>query len=92
MNTLVFVIAGVLAGCSSRDTTPPAPAQAQEANGASLTADQCTAAGGEVVGDIGDGAIHRPEYRCPRSGQPPIGHIRSEPDEPMAIEGSVCCR
>ena len=43
-----------------------------------------TAKGGNVVGDIGDGAIHRPEYRCP-SGSPPIGRIA------LGVEGSVCC-
>ena len=57
-----------------------------------MTADQCTAAGGEVVGDIGDGAIHRPDYRCPTSGEPPLGPIQSEPGQPVAIEGAVCCK
>jgi len=67
--------------------TPPEPASAS-----AMTAEQCTAAGGEVVGDIGDGAIHRPEYRCTKSGQPPIGHIAAEPGGPAAIEGAVCCK
>lgn len=49
-----------------------------------MTSEDCTAKGGQVVGDIGDGAIHRPEYRC-ASGSPPIGRI------PLGIEGSVCC-
>lgn len=50
----------------------------------SMTAEECEAAGGSVVGDIGDGAIHRPDYVCP-SGQPPVGSI------PLGVEGSVCC-
>ncbi len=49
-----------------------------------LTADECEASGGALVGDIGDGAIHRPDYLCP-SGQPPTGRVS------LGIEGSVCC-
>lgn len=76
------------AGSPPADPQPAPPAQA----GAALTAAECEAAGGEVVGDIGDGAVHRPDYRCARSGQPPIGAIASEPGQPIAIEGAVCCR
>jgi hypothetical protein len=57
-----------------------------------LTAADCEAQGGTVVGDIGDGAIHQPEYRCPDSGEAPIGSISADPDGPVAIEGSVCCK
>ena len=71
----------------SAEPAPPAPS-----SGTAMTADQCTAAGGEVVGDIGDGAIHRPDYRCPTSGEPPLGPIQSEPGQPVAIEGAVCCK
>lgn len=49
-----------------------------------MTDAECTAQGGTVVGDIGDGAIHRADYVCP-SGSAPIGTI------PVGIEGSVCC-
>ena len=55
-----------------------------------LTNVECEAKGGSVVGDIGDGAIHRPEYRC-ANGQPPIGSIVAEQGEPVAVEGAVCC-
>lgn len=55
-----------------------------------LTAEECSAKGGSVVGDIGDGAIHRPDYRC-ESGAEPIGSIQSAGDAPVAVEGSVCC-
>jgi len=55
-----------------------------------LTAQACEASGGSLVGDIGDGAIHRPEYRCP-NGAKPSGSIRAAEGGPMAIEGSVCC-
>lgn len=50
----------------------------------SMTVEECEQQGGTVVGDIGDGAVHRPDYVCP-SGQPPIGQI------PLGVEGSVCC-
>lgn len=55
-----------------------------------LTADECSAKGGSVVGDIGDGAIHRPDYRCP-SGSGPLGSIEASGEGPVAVEGSVCC-
>lgn len=58
--------------------------------GASLTAEACEASGGTVVGDIGDGAIHRPDYKCP-SGAKPAGSIRAAEGGPVAVEGSVCC-
>jgi hypothetical protein len=57
-----------------------------------LTAAACEAQGGTVVGDIGDGAIHQPEYRCPDSGEAPLGSIVAEPGGPVAVEGSVCCK
>jgi hypothetical protein len=44
-----------------------------------------------VIGDIGDGAIHDPDYRC-SNGEPPIGSIVPQPGEPIAIEGEVCCK
>lgn len=55
-----------------------------------LTAEACEASGGAVVGDIGDGAIHRPDYRCP-SGAAPSGVIRAPEGGPMGVEGAVCC-
>jgi len=68
----------------SADATGDAPARAE------LTAEACTASGGTVVGDIGDGAIHRPDYRCP-NGQEPSGSIKAPEGGPVAVEGSVCC-
>lgn len=49
-----------------------------------LTAEECAAKGGSVVGDIGDGATHRPDYVC-ASGAAPIGNVQ------LGVEGSVCC-
>lgn len=57
-----------------------------------LTAAACEEQGGKVVGDIGDGAIHRPDYKCPDSGEAPIGSITADPGGPVAIEGAVCCK
>ncbi len=65
-------------GDGSGDEAPPSAERPE------TTAAACEAAGGSVVGDIGDGAIHRPDYRCP-DGQAPTGSI------PLGVEGSVCC-
>lgn len=73
-------------------TTAESPAPRSAEGGSALTAEECEKQGGHVVGDIGDGAIHRPGYRCPGSGEPPVGPIKLEPGRPVPIEGSVCCR
>jgi hypothetical protein len=95
-----------LAGCGGSQSAPgaptgaaeepksapePAPSEGEDASERpAVTAPECEAGGGVVVGDIGDGAIHRPEYRCP-SGAPPSGSIRAAEGGPMGVEGSVCC-
>ena len=56
----------------------PAPADRPE-----ISVEECEEQG-TVVGDIGDGAVHQPDYRCP-NGEPPIGRVSS------GIEGAVCC-
>lgn len=72
--------------------TPPAPApEGNAAERPGITAAACEAQGGKVVGDIGDGAIHRPEYKC-ESGEAPVGSIIPDAGGPVAIEGSVCCK
>src|SRR6478735_723594 len=99
-----FMLCLLLLGCGSKPPaeSPPAesPTAQPPAEGSvdapahaerpAITADECTAGGGTVVGDIGDGAIHKPEYRCP-SGAEPSGSIKSTGGEPVAVEGSVCC-
>lgn len=55
-----------------------------------LSRAECLAKGGHIVGDIGDGATHQPDYVC-MNGQPPIATIKPAPNEPIAIEGEVCC-
>lgn len=103
--TLATVLGLLLvAGCSKKSneegtTAPPAaevPPEAEvpppdsNAERPSLTTAECQERGGRIVGDIGDGAIHRPDYTC-ESGQPPIGSIKPVEGEPIAVEGSVCC-
>ena len=95
--TVTVVLVLLAAACSKASTNPPpsAPEPAAPDAGSErtpMTAAACEKEGGKVVGDIGDGAIHRPDYRCPDSGQPPIGSIVAEPGGPTAIEGAVCCK
>jgi len=68
----------------------PAPGSSTTGARPEMTAQACEAGGGSVVGDIGDGAIHRADYMCP-SGLAPTGSIRTPEGGPIAIEGSVCC-
>jgi len=71
--------------------TPEVPIE--EPDGApapTLTSAQCAAQGGSVIGDIGDGAIYGPEYRC-ASGAAPIARIVYLEDDAIPTEGAVCC-
>ena len=79
-------------GCSAPSSAPPrAPApDTTQTERQELTSEQCDAQGGEVVGDIGDGATRRPDYLCP-DGRPPTGNIAAPEGGPMPVEGAVCC-
>lgn len=66
------------------DAPPPFGDQPPPAERPTLTAEECENDGGTIVGDPGDGSVHREEYRC-ESGEAPIGRVES------GIEGSVCC-
>lgn len=68
----------------------PSEAPDKEESRPTTTAEACEASGGTVVGDIGDGAIHRPEYRC-ASGAAPSASVRPPEGGPIAVEGAVCC-
>ncbi|MCR9143951.1 MAG: hypothetical protein NXI24_17020 [bacterium] len=58
---------------------------------ATLSEEECLARKGKIMGDPGDGRIHRPSYRCP-NGRPPLGSIRyDETGDMIPVEGSVCC-
>jgi hypothetical protein len=89
----------LLAACTKAPSTPPPDSDdpvdtpdSETADRPQLTAEACEAEGGTVVGDIGDGAIHRPDYRCPESGEAPIGTIVDDAGGPIGIEGAVCCK
>ncbi|HYO97554.1 MAG TPA: hypothetical protein VER33_23745 [Polyangiaceae bacterium] len=98
--SLLVLLSGavVLSACGGAqvpagDAPPVAGASTPSAEAGtrpSTTAEACEASGGTVVGDIGDGAIHRPEYRCP-SGAAPSASVRPPEGGPVAIEGAVCC-
>ncbi|MFK7997030.1 MAG: hypothetical protein AB8B87_23040 [Granulosicoccus sp.] len=55
-----------------------------------MSREECTSMGGIVIGDIGNGAIFKPEYRC-ESGLSPIARVTALDDEPIATDGEVCC-
>lgn len=55
-----------------------------------MTRAECKTAGGNIIGDIDNGAIHRPEYRC-ESGEPPVARITYLEGEPISSDGEVCC-
>ena len=55
-----------------------------------VTRTQCQADGNTIIGDAGDGAIHDVDYICP-SGVAPVAQIMFLEDEPIAVEGEVCC-
>jgi hypothetical protein len=97
MRTYTFLLfAMTLAACGGSEPAQPAaeapvaapaaeaPIDAPAAERPQLSAEDCAARGGTVVGDIGDGAVHRPDYTCP-NGAKPIGAV------PSGIEGAVCC-
>jgi hypothetical protein len=93
LKALAFTIALTACGSSKPAPAPEPPAAGHEqGSDTSLTAQQCTDQGGEVIGDIGDGATHQPDYKCAKTGLPPIGHIVAEAGAPMAVEGGVCCK
>jgi hypothetical protein len=94
IQTICLAIAVALAGCAATQQPPQGPSTEDPGKPApghkTLTQAQCEAQGGQVVGDIGNGATQRPDYLCP-SGKPPLGVIVPAPGEPIATEGSVCC-
>jgi hypothetical protein len=85
MNKLVIVVA--LAACGGKkQAAPPANAGTGEAaqpvptgDGTAMSPEQCTAQGGQVKGDIGDGKVACAE------GERDLGRVN------QGIEGAVCC-
>jgi hypothetical protein len=58
---------------------------------ATMSIEECLKLGGTIVGDIGNGAIHRPGYKCESNGELPLGTVIPEPHQPIPTEGQVCC-
>lgn len=75
----------------SPEPAPPGGELPEPASRDSISAADCEAQGGTVVGDIGNGAIHKPDYVCPETGVAPLGSIAPAEGEPVATEGAVCC-
>ena len=94
VHTIGWAIAVVLAGCGVSQPPPQNPPTGASAKGGreptSLAQEECEAQGGNVVGDIGDGATQRADYVCP-SGKPPLGKITPPAGGPVPVEGAVCC-
>lgn len=77
-----LLIAIALAAACGSSTPPPAsePAPAAPSSPAEpMSPEECTAQGGEVRGDIGDGQIACAE------GERDLGRVR------QGIEGAICC-
>jgi hypothetical protein len=85
--TISWVFAVVLAGCVSSQSSTSDPVNGDHKP---LTVKECKAQGGSIVGDIGDGATHRPDYVC-SSGKSPLGDIAFPEGGPIPVEGAVCC-
>lgn len=91
--SLAFTVL-LFAACSksSKPAESPAPVEpAAPAARPTVSSADCEAQGGEVIGDIGDGAVHRPDYVC-ASGAAPIASVSNTSGEAVAVEGSVCCK
>lgn len=94
IHTIRWAIAVALAGCGPSQPSLQRAPTGDSTNSAperkTLAQPECEAQGGSVVGDIGDGATHRPDYVCP-SGKPPLGNIAPPAGGPIPVEGDVCC-
>jgi hypothetical protein len=87
-HTIGWVFAVAFAGCLSSQvgsTSDPVGGEAKP-----LSAEECKAHGGSVVGDTGNGATHRSDYVC-ASGKAPLGDITPPEGGPFPVEGAVCC-
>jgi hypothetical protein len=89
--TMALLLAVACSKSSPAPTQPTSPTTTSERP--ALTSAACAEQGGEVVPDIGDGSVHRAEYRCASNGEAPFARIVDDPTQgPVAIEGAVCCK
>lgn len=94
MRFVLILTIFMMSACASKNTKQAASLAELPGLGAGhsiqMTALECQQAGGITVGDIGDGRIHQSGFLC-QNGEPPMGTILSKTDEPIAVEGTVCC-
>ncbi len=74
----------LFAAACSDNGTPRADARP------AISPEECKGRGAQIMGDPGDGRIHRSDYRCP-SGKRPVASIRYAQGDLIPVEGSVCC-
>jgi hypothetical protein len=86
--TIRWMFAVVFAGCVQ--SPPPGSPTSEPLEHTAISEQECTAQGGSVVGDIGDGATHRSDYVC-ANGAAPLGDIALPESGPFPDEGAVCC-
>lgn len=79
----------LITGCGAKQAQPAQPAAAAPGERKTMAQGECERAGGSVVGDIGDGATHRPDYVC-ANGKAPLGNVAPAAGA-IAVEGAVCC-
>jgi hypothetical protein len=77
---IAFALSTIVA-CGGKKQSPsePAPQPSTPTETAAMSPDECTAKGGAVKGDIGDGKV-----ACD-PGQQDLGRVN------QGIEGAVCC-
>jgi len=87
----LLLTSAFISACNSVSPFKDGYSENDYAKRAELTPEACQALGGDEVGDIGDGKIHRLGYLC-ADGEPPLGVIKRKMGEHQPIEGSVCCQ
>jgi hypothetical protein len=94
MRFILIVMTLGLAACMPRGVDAPTMGSERPGLGSKhsiqMTAQECSKAGGLVVGDIGDGQVHRAGYLC-ANGDVPLGTIVPTTGQPKATDGAVCC-
>jgi hypothetical protein len=76
---IAFVLTIAACGGSKQPASPPTPPPSPSEPAAAMSPDECTAKGGQVRGDIGDGKV-----AC-AAGETDLGRVN------QGIEGAVCC-
>ena len=80
MSKLLIAFALFAAACGGDKKPAPSEPAPTPSEPAAMTPDECTAQGGVVKGDIGDGKV-----ACD-TGQRELGRVN------QGIEGAICCK